>query len=323
MKFKELAMRQQNVTPDFYNKILDISNVEHTLEMFFVFKDKSIKRAMLHNDASKNLANSFLDILKSDINEDTEYKPIENLDETSATNEYLYFNSGNIYEDIQHLFEGVDNVDSCVDGLTNDIFGLFFRISSTDKYILLYQQCYSMSFLKKSKFMSLFSIPTQDNGRAVFKEVNMDILNISYKVDFLIDENFFLIFNLKLLESRYGYKEIIEQQAQNILNAISAMNFIENLDMIRDGLNENAKKIKNIDDKILQMCENQIDEVKNFIENHFELRKYLKFNENNQIMITNKASRDRLIKFLTHNYLHSNLTNEEFDSKSKKKLTRE
>lgn len=314
-------MDLQVTTIDFYNKIQNISNAEHNLEMFFVFKDKSIKRAMLHNDASENLANNFLNILKSNINENTEYKSIENIDENSATNEYLYFNSSNIYDDIQHLFAGVDNIKSCVNDLTNDIFGLFFRISSADKYILLYQQCYPMSFLKKSKFMSLF--PIQGNGNAIFKEVNKDILNISYKIDFLIDENFFLVFNLKLLESRYGYKEIIEQQAQNILNIISAMNFIENVDIIKDSLKENAKNIKNIDNKILQMCENQIDEVKNFIENHFELKKYLKFNENNQIVITNKDSKDRLIKFLTHNYLHSNLTNEEFDSKSKKKLTRE
>lgn len=100
------------------------------------------------------------------------------------------------------------------------------------------------------------------------------------------------------------------------------MNFIENVAIIRDSLKENAKKIKNIDNKILQMCENQIDEVKNFIENHCELKEHLKFNASNQIQfIKGKKSAKVLINFLTDSYLYSNLTETEFESKSKRRLT--
>ena len=100
------------------------------------------------------------------------------------------------------------------------------------------------------------------------------------------------------------------------------MNFIENVAIIRDSLKENAKKIKNIDNKILQMCENQIDEVKNFIENHCELKEHLKFNASNQIQfIKGKKSAKVLINFLTDSYLYYNLTEKEFESKSKRRLT--
>lgn len=309
-------MNSQNITPNFYTKILDISDSEHTFEMFFVYRDKSIKKAKLSNDISNKLAENFLATLQININEDTQYIPIEKLDDTLIENEYLYFNGSNIHENIQHLFNGVDTIVECADTLENDIFGLFFRISSADEYILLYQQCYAMSFVKKDSITSLF---TQDG---VFKEIDANILNISYRVDFLIDENFFLIFNLKPLENQYGYKEIIEQQAQDILNAISAINFIENLEIIGDNLTvANAKKIKNCSDDILQMCENQIGVVKNFIENHCELKKYLKFDSNNKIQLKNKKSANMLINFLTDSYLYSNLTNIEFESRSKKKLS--
>lgn len=309
-------MNSQNITPNFYTKILDISDSEHTLEMFFVYRDKSIKKAKLSNNISEKLAENFLATLQININEDTQYIPIEKLDDTLIENEYLYFNGSNIHENIQHLFSGIDSIVECADTLENDIFGLFFRISSADGHILLYQQCYAMSFIKKDSITSLLV------QGGVFKEINANILNISYRVDFLIDENFFLIFNLKPLENQYGYKDIIEQQAQDILNAISAINFIENLEIISDNLTvANAKKIKNCSDDILQMCENQIGVVRNFIENHCELKKYLKFDSNNKIQLKNKKSANMLINFLTDSYLYSNLTNIEFESRSKKKLS--
>lgn len=309
-------MNSQNITPNFYTKILDISDSEHTLEMFFVYRDKSIKKAKLSNNISEKLAENFLATLQININEDTQYIPIEKLDDTLIENEYLYFNGSNIHENIQHLFSGIDSIVECADTLENDIFGLFFRISSADGHILLYQQCYAMSFIKKGSITSLLV------QGGVFKEINANILNISYRVDFLIDENFFLIFNLKPLENQYGYKDIIEQQAQDILNVISAINFIENLEIISDNLTvANAKKIKNCSDDILQMCENQIGVVRNFIENHCELKKYLKFDSNNKIQLKNKKSANMLVNFLTDSYLYSNLTNIEFESRSKKKLS--
>lgn len=69
------------------------------------------------------------------------------------------------------------------------------------------------------------------------------------------------------------------------------------------------------------MCENHIDVVRNFIENHCELKEYLKFNTNNKIQIKDKKSARVLINFLTDSYLYSNLTKTEFESKSKRKLT--
>lgn len=109
-------------------------------------------------------------------------------DDTSVENEYLYFDGNNIYENIEHLCNRVDSIMECVNKLEGDIFGLFFKISSVDKHILLYQQCYSMSFIKRNNIASLF---VRDG---VFAEINENILNISYRVDFLLDENFFSYF---------------------------------------------------------------------------------------------------------------------------------
>lgn len=310
-------MNPQNVTPNFYTKIKNISSVEHTLEMFFVSRDKSIKKAQLDNHISDKLARNFLITLLMNVNEDTKYRPIEELDDALVENEYLYFNGNNIHKNIQHLFDGVDSIIEYANTLENDIFGLFFKISSVDKHILLYQQCYAISFIKRDSKASLF---VKDG---VFTEINENILNVSYRVDFLIDENFFLIFNLKPLENQYGYKEIIEQEAQDILNTISAIDFIENLEVISDNLTlSNAKKIRKCSSDILQMCENSIDVVRNFIENHCELKEYLKFNANNKIQfIKGKKSTKALINFLTDSYLYSNLTKTEFESKSKRRLT--
>ena len=307
-----------NQQPDFYNTLKNIlEQEENTLKMFFIFRDKTIKQAKLSNDTSKMLLEMFLGILQNTINEDTEYKSINEFDENSRENEYLYFKNDNIYEGISFLveyWEQLDNID-LANALEDNIFGLLFKIGVSDNYILLYQQCYTMSFLGKGKIKSLFV-----RGE-VFEQVNEDILNISPRIDFVIDKNFFLILNQSPLEIQYGYKEVILKEAQNIIDTISAINFVKNLNILQENLNPtNAKKLRKTDEKVLKMFEDKFEEVKSFVENHTKLKGSLKFNENNKIEITSKKEMKFFIKLLTNDYLHSLLTNEDFDSSSKRKL---
>lgn len=308
----------QSIKPDFYNKIKSISSEESkTLELFLILKDKTIKRARLDNNTSENLLSNFLETLNYNINENTEYKPIDELDDTSKVNEYLYFRNSNIYEKVEYLIRGWENTNDIenINTLEKNIFGLLFKISSFDNYILLYQQSYSFSFIKKDKLKSLFV----ENG--IFKELNKNILNIYYKIDFLIDKDFFIILNLKPLETQYGYIEVIKKDALSIIERISAINFIENLDIIKNNLDStNAKKIRNADEHILKMFETEFDVVKNFVENHTELKKYLKFNQNGKIELKTKQDKKYFIKLLTNDYLHSLLTKDDFDSISKRRL---
>ena len=295
----------------FYSTISDINVQNSALEMFFVFKNTSIKKVRLHNEASEGLLKEFLNVLKKKINEDTTYKPIEELDDTNIENEYLYFNNDNLYEKLSYLLCDLDREDIIyADDIEENILGLFFRIKFNDDYILLYQQCYPMSFTKKDIFFSLFS------DGATFKEIKQDRINIPYRIDFLINKQFFIILNSSPLEKEFGYKDVIMQKAKQI---ISAINFVSNIDFIYNNLDStNAKKLKNADETIIEMLENNFDEVKKFIENHSEL-KTLKF-EGSKINVNSKKDMKLLIKFLSHNYLHSQLTKENFDSSSKKKL---
>lgn len=307
-----------NQQPDFYNILESIlGQEENALEMFFIFRDKTIKQAKLSNDTSEMLLEMFLELLQNAINEDTEYKSIDEFDENSRENEYLYFKNDSIYEGVRFLVEysGIlDDIDPA-NALEDNIFGLFFKIGVSDNYILLYQQCYSMSFLGRSKSKSLFV------KGGVFEQVNEDILNISPRIDFVIDKDFFLILNQSPLEIQYGYKEAILKEAQNIIDTISTINFVENLNILQENLNPtNAKKLRKTDEKVLRMFENRLEEVKSFVENHIKLRGNVKFNENNKIKITSKKEMKFFIKLLTNDYLHSLLTNEDFDSSSKRKL---
>lgn len=311
-------MSQKPIQPDFYQKIQNISRQDYTLEMFFVMKDKSIKRAKLHNFTSEKLAKNFLKILQDTINEDTEYRAIQELDDNSRENEYLYFENAIIYENIKYLLDywnGKKEIKPA-NSLEKDIFGLFFKLSSVDDYILFYQQCYPISFVTKASFMSLF---TEGEG-SVFKQIDKDILNIFYKIDFLIDEDFFLVLNFNPLEKQFGYKEVILKEANDVIEIISALNFIENMELIKNNLDStNAKKIRNTSKKVLEMFENHFDEVKKFIQTHSVLHK-LRFDKNNQIKLNSKKEMKLLIKLLSNDYLHSLLTKENFDSLSKKNI---
>ena len=153
----------------FYSTIGSIDIQDSVLEMFFVFKNASIKKVRLHNEASEGLLKEFLSVLKKKINEDTTYKPIEELDDTNIENEYLYFNNNNLYEKLSYLLCDLDSEDIIyADDIEENILGLFFRIKFNDDYILLYQQCYPMSFTKKAIFFSLLPILTHSNSKPYF-----------------------------------------------------------------------------------------------------------------------------------------------------------
>lgn len=232
---------------------------------FFVFKNKSIKKAILENETSEKLLKEFLNILNEKINEDTTYKPIEELDDTEIENEYLYFCNNNLYEKLSYLLCDLDHKNIIyVKNIEENINGLLFRIKFNGDYILLYQQCYPMNFTKKKTFFSLFS------DGATFKEIKQDRLNISHRVDFLFNKQFFIILNSSPLEKEFGYKDVIIQKAQQI---ISAIDFVSNINFIYDNLDStNAKKLKNADITIIRMLKSDFSKVKNFIENHSELK---------------------------------------------------
>lgn len=118
-----------NQQPDFYNILESIlGQEENVLEMFFIFRDKTIKRAQLSNDTSEMLLEMFLELLQNTINEDTEYKSINEFDENSRENEYLYFKNDNIYEGISFLVEywkQLNNIDPAK-ALEDNIFWVTF-----------------------------------------------------------------------------------------------------------------------------------------------------------------------------------------------------
>ena len=153
----------------FYLTISNIGIQDSVLEMFFVLKNTNIKKACLDNEASERLLEEFLNVLKKKINEDTTYKPIEELDDTNVENEYLYFNNDNLYEKLSYLLCDLDSENiTYANNIEENIFGLLFRIKFNDDHILLYQQCYPMSFTKEAIFFSLFS------DGATFKEIKQD-----------------------------------------------------------------------------------------------------------------------------------------------------
>lgn len=300
--------------PNVYEKIqfLKKNHDNLVLEMYFVTKDTTIKKAILENKTSEKLLKNFLEILEKQIDENTIYRDIKDLDETTTENEYFYFENTKIYDKLSHLINFWENKkieDS--KSVEKDIYGLIFKIKTHNDYLLIYQQCYGINILKKNSFFSLF---TQGG---VFKNIDMDILNISYRVDFLIDKDFFVILNLKPLEKQYGYKEIIAKEASNTIDVIRGMNFISNLKILEDSIKKNAKKIKNINKDVLRLFETQFDEVKSFIDLHDVLKDVLKFNEDNKMIVNNQKSLNYCLKLLSDDYLKSELTKTNYDSRSK------
>ena len=80
---------------------------------------------------------------------------------------------------------------------------------------------------------------------------------------------------------------------------------------------KNAKKIKNINKDVLRLFETQFDEVKSFIDLHDVLKDVLKFNEDNKMIVNNQKSLNYCLKLFSDDYLKSELTKTNYDSRSK------
>lgn len=298
---------------NFYENLKDIlEDKTSILEMFFVFKDKSIKKAVLENQIEEKLYKQFCELLTVTINEKTTYKEINELDDISIENEYLYFKNDAIYDKLKYIIEVCNGKIAPVKGLKEDIFALLFKIGSDENYILLYQQCYAMNFLKKgSSYLSLFS-----EGN-VFKEISSNILNIHNRIDFICNKDFFIVLNVSVLEKQYAYEEVILRSARDV---ISSINFIENIEILYENLTlRDAKRLKNAkNEDVLVMFNTQFDKIKKFAKNHKELKE-LRFKED-KIELKDKKDIDALIKLLNNNYLHSKLTRTDYISISKRKI---
>jgi hypothetical protein len=255
------------------------------------------------------------------LDQDKEYrlKPIEdNNDEAAKT--YYYFNGENTYERL-NVLHNLSSLDEEVFNFENtnldDIETFYITISNGEKTIALYKKNYAINVLRRGK--TIFFTKHNEN----IDELKKDILKIDHSFQFMAIENNILIVNLSMLETQLGYDEVITKKAQETVELIASLDFLEDIAKLEEMVQTKkiAKKINLVkNSQVLDIIQSDINKVKTFIDNIKDLKKSLKFTEDNKLKLNSKIGVERFLKLLDDAYLRSELTQTLYDSLNKEKM---
>ena len=197
------------------------------------------------------------------------------------------------------------------------IKAILITIGNENNYFTVFKHVYSITILKQDKVLGLF--PAENR----FEKLTNNILQINNSVDFIYVQDNLIVNNLKTLTNAYGYKEVIKNQARERIELIRELDLIDNIDELTEFV-ENVKYAKRIlkinpQSPVLQLARTRII---NFIRNHNKLSNRIRFNENgDKITLDTDVSKVITIGILNDDYLKSNLTDLDYESKKKEEFT--
>lgn len=297
------------------------SNVAN-IKLYATTKQNETKKISISSDVSDNLLELFKKSIEDMfLDQDKEYR-LKSIDDNNneAAKTYYYFNGENTYERL-NVLHNLSSLDEEVFNFENtnldDIETFYITISNGEKTIALYKKNYAINVLRRGK--TIFFTKHNEN----IDELKKDILKIDHSFQFMAIENNILIVNLSMLETQLGYDEVITKKAQETVELIASLDFLEDIAKLEEMVQTKkiAKKINLVkNSQVLDIIQSDINKVKTFIDSIEDLKKSLKFTEDNKLKLNSKVGVERFLKLLDDAYLKSELTETLYDSLNKEKM---
>lgn len=297
------------------------SNVAN-IKLYATTKQNETKKISISSDVSDNLLELFKKSIEDMFLDDSKEYRLKSIDDNNdeAAKTYYYFNGENTYERL-NVLHNLSSLDEEVFNFENtnldDIETFYITISNGEKTIALYKKNYGINVLRRGK--TIFFTKHNEN----IDELKKDILKIDHSFQFMAIENNILIVNLSMLETQLGYDEVITKKAQETVELIASLDFLEDIAKLEEMVQTKkiAKKINLVkNSQVLDIIQSDINKVKTFIDNIEDLKKSLKFTEDNKLKLNSKVGVEMFLKLLDDAYLRSELTETLYDSLNKEKM---
>lgn len=296
----------------------DVANIK----LYATTKQNETKKISISSDVSDNLLELFKKSIEDMFLDDSKEYRLKSIDDNNdeAAKTYYYFNGENTYERL-NVLHNLNSLDEEVFNFENtnldDIETFYITISNGEKTIALYKKNYAINVLRRGK--TIFFTKHNEN----IDELKKDILKIDHSFQFMAIENNILIVNLSMLETQLGYDEVITKKAQETVELIASLDFLEDIAKLEEMVQTKkiAKKINLVkNSQVLDIIQSDINKVKTFIDSIEDLKKSLKFTEDNKLKLNSKVGVERFLKLLDDAYLKSELTETLYDSLNKEKM---
>ena len=298
-------------------KVLTESSIG--FELFFVLKNRDIKKVHLDTTLYQNMQTEFTKKVLDTFNVDVDFtlKSVADLSDEKLESEYFYFDSDTMYDNLRFIIEFASQTDTNLfqlgENKYKDIDAILIKIGTQSNNVILYKHHYPINVLSKKSTINIFK------EGDTFKEVIDDVFKIDINFDFLVVDEHIVINKLKTLETKFDYTEVIYAKAFENIEIITALDFVENLDMLKESIKTNkwAKKLNKVQGSpVIEIIRSNQEKVINFIKSHPKL-KQINFTGNDKLKLDTKVSVERFLKLLDDDYLHSQLTEMLYDTNSK------
>jgi hypothetical protein len=308
----------------FLEELKKLNEQENTgLQLFFLLNNGEIKKVDLDNDLLSSLKINFTNKVNETFNSNRHFtlKNILEMGDESLVSEYFYFDNEDIHQELEFILEFTndnDDIDKFV--MTEDkyknIKAILLKIGTSSNNIILYKHHYPINVLKKMSTVNIFK------SGDTFKEVSDDIFKIDINFDLLMIGEHIVVNKMNTLESKLGYSDRIISMASNHLEVITALNFIEDMEFLKNAIKQIrwAKKLNKVQSSpVLNIIQAEKDKVISFIKGHPSLCS-ININSSNKLKLNSQRSVERFLKLLDDDYLYSKLTETQYDTNAKNSL---
>lgn len=202
----------------------------------------------------------------------------------------------------------------------DDVFAYLIRLQIDDEQVILYKHKYSIDVLSRSTILKVLGAEINHSTR--FSLEQEPLLKLSEKIDFMLVDNDFIILNLQLLESRFGFNERYLKKGAESLAFIKKKGILTETKVFDElvkkvSFSKKLMKVK-ADNEVLKT---PIIDMKHFLEEYktkdgkHSLSNRIKFiPKENMFEVTTKVGADDFVKLLNDQFLWSLLTKRPFIS---------
>lgn len=297
-------------------------------ELYFLVKSggvQKIKKGKLDSGTQEKLTKNFYDHLEFFFgNEDLE---IMGLTEADERKNVLYHYD---YEDRIKELDDIDSVQKTLikdefdirAGKMSDIKGFIFAYVHKDIRVTLYKENYEVMMVKRNegeKLKEKINIVLTDSNE--LKEFNDSIFRLNYNFDFIMIDGEIYVKELKKLEAKFGFTEIVKKKAKESIIEIEKLNLIKDVSQLLSEVDDItfARKIVKVATRsvVLKTCSKK--DILTFLETYDEaVKSKFKYDETGKFIdLDTKVSRTAFIQLLDDSFLYSQLTKHKYLSGSK------
>lgn len=197
----------------------------------------------------------------------------------------------------------------------SDIAYFVIRLGSEDNQIVVYRDNFTVNVMKQARGRFYLN----KSGTQIAK-VDNDILRMDSQIDCMLIDNDYYIVNLKNLDTSKEFASIIRGRANDAIDQIAVLPFVDNVDGLRAHLEDLS-----FARRLMRAMDNSpvtglpADDVLNFVRNHGKLSTLLHINEGKFDLNTKKAQ-SAFVSLLNDDFLYSKLTQRDYESSSKDQM---